>query len=109
MSSLLIMMANMSTYQYIKSLEISQKGKPEIDLILISMLFGVDIKIFYMSEEGLMKQEFNFQGNTKKLKANLFINSDGFFDIIYNKSYIKTAGICQSIILDVFYNFIKNS
>lgn len=51
-------------------------------------------------------QEYFLGKNIEQRKADLYIASDGFFDVMYKKPYIKSAGICQSILLDV--NKINN-
>ena len=83
----------------------------------MAMLFDMNIKLFYATEEGLMKQEFIFPSTSalgikktqaSKQKIQLFLAADGYFDVVYDKSYIKSAGICQSVLLDVCINIITS-
>ena len=94
------MMTSTGAPQYIKYLEKYKKGKPEVDLVLMAMLFKIDLTILYMTDEGLMKQKLIFPFNTK-VKGTVYLGPDGLFDVVYGKAFIKEAGICQSIILDV--------
>jgi len=94
-------MTTMNTPMYAKSLERFRKGKLEVDLVLMAMLFDVDVKLFYMGEEGLKKQEFSFPGTKAKAKVQLYLGPEGYFDVVCDKAFVKSAGICQSLILDV--------
>lgn len=66
----------------------------------MGLLFGMNLRIWYITDEGLKRQEFFFEENSSKV-AELYLAPDGYFDILYQKSYIKTVGMCQSILLDV--------
>ena len=70
----------------------------------MAMLFNIDLKLYYIAESGLSKEEFNFSTEESKMKpkkVQLYIAPDGYFDTVYEKSFVKSAGICQSLVLDV--------
>lgn len=81
------------------------KGCAEADTILMALYLEIELEIYTLDESGLIKQSFNFLNNeiqTKPQKTiRMYLESDCKFDTIYNKSTIKSAGICQSILLDV--------
>ncbi len=66
------------------------------------MFFGLELEILYLGEDGLEKQEIAFGGSTPKGKERLYLDAEGYFDVVYDKSRVKSSGICQSIILDVY-------
>ena len=70
----------------------------------MAMFFNVNLRLFYIAESGLTKQEYSFlPGESKSVLpiVQLCLAPDGYFDVVYSKSFIKTAGICQSLLLDV--------
>ncbi len=103
LSSLLIMLTTMTTPMYLQTIKGGHKSKPEVDLILMAMFFGLHLQIYYIDESGIGTQEFDFRsGPADPGKAvRLFLGLDGCFDTVYDKSTIKSAGICQSILFDV--------
>lgn len=76
---------------------------PELDLILFSLMIKRDIEMLYLSSEGIssffIKLPFNTKSETDTIR--LMLEKDGYYDVVYSKSYIKTAGFCQSFIFDV--------
>lgn len=94
----------MTIGSYVSSLYSAKQYKIEIDTILISMLMKLDLNIYYIDESTLIKRSFFFPNkeNNKKKIVNLYLDEDGDLDVIYEKNYIKSCGMCQSIILDVY-------
>jgi hypothetical protein len=74
----------------------------------VALLFNLDLRLFYLGEEGLMKTDMNF-GPPKDVESSpqiqLFLAGDGCFDVVYTKQEIKSAGICQSLVLDVRFTY----
>ena len=105
------MLSTMDTATYSQALKSGCKSKPEVDAILMAMHLSLDLIIYSIDESGLSKQEFNFCSRTLPSKKilRLYLGVDGGFDTIYDKASIKTAGICQSIILDVSYEHYYTS
>jgi len=103
-----------STQSYIESL-IKNVNTPLVDIVLFCIFRQINVTFYYLSLDGFSKldSKFNFP-YSKTLR--FYLTPNGYFDTIYDKSLIKNAGICQSIILDVFFhellfkdNFIKNN
>jgi hypothetical protein len=71
-------------------------------------LFDLNVEVRYFSSEGIssFKIEYPNIKNEKKV-LNLMLNPDGYFDVVYSKSFIKSAGLCQSILFEVSYIFLK--
>jgi hypothetical protein len=70
----------------------------------MAMFFDIELKLYYVAESGLGKQECLFHiGESKSTKPliQLYLAPDGYFDVIYSKVFIKSAGVCQSLLLDV--------
>jgi len=76
----------------------------------MSLMLDREITILYYTHEELLKFKIqppyiNTGKNNNPLQ--LMVAKDGYYDVIYPKSYIKTAGFCQSIIFEViFYHVI---
>ena len=70
----------------------------------MAMFFHLDLVIYYMDESGFAKRCFSFANSetASAPKIQLYLSPDGGFDTIYSKSYIKSAGICQSLFFEVF-------
>lgn len=69
-------------------------------------MLDVNIVILYYTPDGILTYNIKLP-NTKKPKTPLqfMIAKDGHYDVVYSKTYIKSAGICQSILFDVLkYN-----
>ena len=89
--------------EYIKELK-KGKGCIEIDAILIALYLKAELQVYTLDESGLIKQLFNFNQKEER-RVRVYLEPNGRFDTIYNKSTIKSAGICQSILLDVILLF----
>ena len=73
-------------------------------MVLMALLFSFNVKLLYMSEEGLQSQSVSFISHVPKKTVQLYMSSEGgAYDVLYDKAYIKTAGICQSILLEVVF------
>jgi hypothetical protein len=57
--------------------------------------------LYYPNEDGLGKYNFEISKVPKTRTVRLFMGSDGNYDVLYTKSYIKSAGISQSVLMDV--------
>lgn len=81
------------------------KGCAEVDTIVMGLYLGIELQIYTLDESGLIKQSFNFLNSKTQSKPQqtirMYLEPNCKFDTIYNKSTIKSAGICQSILLDV--------
>ena len=70
----------------------------------MALLFNLDLRVFFVGEEGLTKSDLTFASKKpveRRTQVQLFLGPDGCFDVVYNKAEIKSAGICQSLVLDV--------
>ena len=95
------MFTNMDTSEYVKSLEKDNSSYLETNLVLMALFFDVELQIYHADGSGLNKISA-FQKESKRRKVvKLYLNYNGMFDTIYEKSIIKTYGICQAILLDV--------
>lgn len=92
------MFANMNGTEYIESLG-KQKDTSEVDVVLMTLLLGVQLQIYYFDGTGLAKLEFSPSAGKEVVR--LYLNPNGVFDVVYDKGKIKVAGICQAIVLDV--------
>lgn len=88
----------MNTAEYIELLG-SQKKTSVVDAVLMALFFDVILHVYYFDGTDLSKIEFNSDSKGKLVR--LYLNAGGIFDVVYDKAEIKSAGICQSIILDV--------
>ena len=73
----------------------------------MTLLFNLDLGLFYVGEEGLEKSDLAFTSKKsveQRTKVKLFLGTDGYFDVVCEKAEIKAAGICQSLVLDVSYH-----
>lgn len=84
---------------YIKEVK-KGKGRIEIDAILIALYLKAELQVYTLDKSRLIKQSFNFNQKEQK-RIRVYLEPNGRFDTIYDKSTIKSAGICQSILLDV--------
>lgn len=86
-----------NTQSYIEAVN---KGfnTPLVDIVLFCLFSNLEISVYYLSHEGLSKIDLKF-GSQHNIKV--YLTNEGYFDTMYEKSYIKTAGLCQSILLDV--------
>lgn len=91
------MMTDCDIEEYIYGINEFNSKKPEVDLILMGMVFRLDLIVLYVEGESLSQERFSFG----KRKVIIYINSDGKFDVAYDKKLIQNLGICQSIVLDV--------
>lgn len=97
-----MMLTNIDAKEYIARVEKSYDGKPEVDLVLMAMFFGINLIVLYVEDEVIKTVGLNFG----KKQVTVYINPEGYFDMVYEKSFVKNGGICQSIILDVFLRLI---
>ncbi len=67
----------------------------------MAMLFGIDLRVIYVGDEGLVKQDFAFPLANVRHRMQVYLDEDGYFDVVYRKAHIKSAGVCQSILLEV--------
>lgn len=106
-----MMAATTSTSMYVKGLKSGRQGRPEVDVILIALFLQLDLCIYYISETGLAKQEFSFalKGQPDRQRIKLYLSADGGFDTVYEKSFIKSAGLCQSILLEVSFLIVSHA
>lgn len=97
------MTTTMSTPMYVKTLRGGHRGRPEVDVILMALFFHIDVRVHYISETGLAKQDFGFSSEKQpcRRRVTLYLAADGAFDTVYAKSYVKSAGVVQSLLLDV--------
>lgn len=95
------MLTDMNDKDYIVNVEKFYKGKSEVDLVLMAMFFGINLIILYVEDEVMKQMNINF-GNIKTI---VYINPEGYFDVVYEKTFIRDCGICQSIVLDVIFEF----
>ena len=73
---------------------------PEVDCILGPMILKTHLEIYCLEENVLSKEVFNYKFesiNKKITTVKLYLEPNGKFDTIYNKQFLKSAGICQSI------------
>jgi hypothetical protein len=91
------MLIGMEVKDYISRVEKFYAGKPEVDLILVAMFFEINLKVLYVEDEVIKKTSFKF--GEKEIAV--YINPEGYFDIVCAKNFIKKCGLCQSIVLDV--------
>ncbi len=68
---------------------------------MLALFLRLDVLVYYVGEAGLAKLELNFGVGSKPRKVRLYLGPDGGFDTLYDKSFVKSAGICQSMLLDV--------
>ncbi len=71
--------------------------------MLLSLVFKFNVKLFYMTNEGLVSQLLYSPAAAPQAlptTIQLYLNPDGNFDVLYDKGFIKSAGICQSILLE---------
>jgi hypothetical protein len=92
------MVANMNASEYIASLG-NQRDTAEVDVVLISLFFNTELHIHYFDGSSFIKMKFN--EDPKRKKVRLYLNPGGVFDVVYDKEKIRSAGICQAIVLDV--------
>ena len=97
---LLTMLTNMGINDYIHSLRYLNQSSPEIDTILMAVFFDYELQFYFFNQEKLEKRIFN-SSKTNKMTIRLYLNEKGKFCTIYKKIKMETAGICQSLILDV--------
>lgn len=97
------MLTNMGTLSYIQALKDNKKQFPEVDIILMAIFFDLELHIYFLDDSKLYKQSFNLSSKLpdERKVIRLYLGVDGKFDLIYKKSTIESAGICQSILLDV--------
>lgn len=93
------MLTDINAKDYITNLEKFYQGKPEVDLILMAMFFRIDLQFLYVENEAMKEISFSFG----KEKAQVYINPEGYFDVVYEKGFVRNCGLCQSIILDVVF------
>eukprot|EP00826_Nyctotherus_ovalis_P041364 TRINITY_DN4150_c0_g1_i17.p1 TRINITY_DN4150_c0_g1~~TRINITY_DN4150_c0_g1_i17.p1 ORF type:complete len:194 (-),score=2.09 TRINITY_DN4150_c0_g1_i17:329-910(-) len=105
------MLTTKSTQKYTQQLIKKLKPHPELDIILISMLFNFQIQFYYIKDFLLLNKTFDFPAKSsgEKKLLRLYMNSNGTFDTVYEKAFIRDAGICQSILLDVRLSSILRS
>lgn len=99
MSNLLLKLTGKNVLNYVKDLK---KGKscPKVDAILLALYAKANLLIYTLDETGLIKQSFTHEAS-KGRQIKIYLEPNGKFDSLYDKGTIKSAGICQSIILDV--------
>jgi len=95
-------MIDMEAKDYISRIEKFYEGKAEVDLILMAMFFEINLKILYVENEVIRKTSFKFG----ERQVAVYINPEGYFDIVWKKDFIKRCGLCQSIVLDVILKVI---
>ena len=103
------MLTGLNSTSYILALKQTLKRGPDaprllaspqiVDLVLMTMYLGLSVKIYYLTDDGLLSKEIAFLPTSPQ--ARLYLTSDGYFDVLYNKAYIKSAGVCQALVLDV--------
>ena len=100
-----MMFSTLSIDEYTESLLAKNNNRLDIDSILLSMLHNIDLHMYYISDSNLNVEIYKFGTETTKDSKfiQLYLNPNGGFNTIYDKTRIKTFGICQSIILDVIY------
>lgn len=67
----------------------------------MALFFNFNLVLYYASEDGLAKKSFEISKAHGSRTVRLFMGSDGNYDVLYTKDFIKAAGICQSVLLDV--------
>ena len=70
-----------------------------MDLVLMSLFFGFNIRLYYLTDEGLLQQTVALLNTDSNIQ--LYLNPDSGFDVVYSKAFIRNAGICQSLVLEV--------
>lgn len=75
----------------------------KLDLMLISLMLEFDIEILYLSHEGISSFQIQLPSAPEKSDKTIrfMLDKDGFYDAVFSKSFIKTAGICQSMLFEV--------
>lgn len=73
----------------------------KVDLVLICVFFNWNLEIDCILKEGIKTLSYSFGTTKEQIPLKVVLNADGYYDAIYKKNYINTAGICQSILLDV--------
>jgi len=101
----------MTTQKYAQQLIKTNKGSIELDAILMAMLFNVKLQIYYVNESQLMQKTFAFpiKSNKERKVIRLYAQYNMSFDTVYEKSFIRDAGVCQSILLDVLFLITPSS
>ena len=76
----------------------------------MALFFGQDLEVFSFEETGVSKVQICFKGKSlekEESKATcgrtLYLAPDGGFDVLLDKEQAKKSGICQSIILEVYF------
>lgn len=72
----------------------------------MALFFNLNIEILYISLDGISSLKvgnFGCKESYKTEPVRLLLSSDGFVDCVYEKTFIKTAGVAQSIVLDVIH------
>ena len=70
----------------------------------MALMLKFDLEIFYYTTEGISSLKIQLSENNleeKRKNLQLMMANDGYFDVVYAKSFIKSAGICQSLIFEV--------
>ena len=70
----------------------------------MALLFKLSLHVLYLTDGGIarLRMDFATPETSSTSSIRLYLAMDGFLDTVYSKSYIKSAGLCQSLILDVF-------
>jgi hypothetical protein len=75
-------------------------------------MLNLELEILFFSQEGISSFKIKFGAtavsqNTTPVK--LMLSADGFIDVVYSKSFIKSSGICQSILLGVLSDVLDGN
>ncbi len=55
-----------------------------------------------MTEEGLLSQTLYTPAGQKMVPTlKFYMNPDATLDVLYDKAFIRTAGLCQSLLFEV--------
>lgn len=75
----------------------------EVDVVLMAVFFDLDLEVLFAESSKIRRQSFKLHSNAAgdRKTIRLYLGANGKFDAVYNKCEAQSAGLCQSILLDV--------
>eukprot|EP00826_Nyctotherus_ovalis_P012297 TRINITY_DN13235_c0_g1_i2.p3 TRINITY_DN13235_c0_g1~~TRINITY_DN13235_c0_g1_i2.p3 ORF type:complete len:103 (+),score=18.81 TRINITY_DN13235_c0_g1_i2:203-511(+) len=98
------MLTNTGTTGYVQGLR-EGRDLAEIDVVLMAVFFDLELEVYFVESSKVKRQSFKLYSNTagKRKTIRLYLGTSGKFDVVYYKCEAQSAGLCQSILLDVTF------
>ena len=65
------------------------------------------IPFCYNQDQSKEDQKCSLIREESKSAVKIYLNSDGLYDALYNKEYIRDSGVCQSLLYEVTHKNIS--